>query len=247
MFFHVASLHKYISTCFLIPAASLVVSLPAWADFSSVFTAPPYALDQTIIGIEDWEMVNKEPYPVYTDPMMAVLVESPFFNSSQPTTLSLKTLIKNMLLRPEELGDHFVMETQFAVSFTPNYDRWGGLYFRLGANPASSPFVFGYDHDKEGDGGFYFQGAEGRVVFLQRAEIQENSLYKFVVRVDMGGGTFSIQVTNADNPSFHYEKKDIAFQEEYVPKPYNTSGLFMGNNKPSFMEAFINSIKVTSE
>lgn len=247
MFFRAASLHKDISTCFLIPAASLVVSLPAWADLSSVFTAPPYAVNETIIGIEDWEMVNKEPYPVYTDPMMALLVESPIFNASQPTALSLKTLIKNMRLRPEDLGDRFVIETQFAVSFTPNYDRWGGLYFRLGSNPASSPFVFGYDHDKGGEGGFYFQGAGNKVVFLPRAEVQENSLYKFVVQVDRGAGTFSIHVTRADDSSYHYEMKDIAFQEGYAPKPYTMSGLFMGNNKPSFMEVFIDSIKVTSE
>lgn len=247
MFLHVAPIHKQTRTGFLALAASLIVSLSARANLNSVFTAPPYAVDQTIIGIEDWEMVNKEPYPVYTDPMMALLVESPIFNASQPTALSLKTLIKNMRLRPEDLGDRFVIETQFGVSFTPNYDRWGGLYFRLGSNPASSPFVFGYDHDKGGEGGFYFQGAGDKVVFLPRAEVQENSLYKFVVQVDRGAGTFSVQVTRADDPSYHYEMKDIAFQEGYTPKPYTMSGLFVGNNKPSFMEVFIDSIKVTSE
>ncbi len=237
---------------FSIRLGGLVVSLllpfsGMAAGLSSVFTAPPYQLDETIVGIEDWEMVNKPDYPVHNDPAMAVLVSSPVFEKAQPTALSLKTLVKNMSVKQEELGDRLIIETQFAVSFNPSYDRWGGLSFRLGPSATSSPFSFGYDHEKEGSGGFFFQGAGDKVVFLPRQDIQENVSYKFVVHVDLGAGTFRLLVTCAGDPSFRHETKDISFQEGYTPIPANTRGLFMGNYRPSFMDALIDYIKITPE
>lgn len=213
----------------------------AVAEINSTFVSPPYEIHGTIIGQEGWEMQNREPHPVFTDPMQAVVVDSPVANASQPTTLSLETLVRN----PEtgDLGDRFVVETQFAVAFNPRYEFDGGLYYRFGTSHERSPFHFGFYYGV--GGGLYCQGRGDRVILVPRGELLENTAYKFVVTVDMGAQTLRVKVTCPDNPTFLFESEDISFQEEFLATGSNKLGVFsMGNNKPTTLDAYVDYVKV---
>lgn len=226
-------------------ALALLLPLSAIAEINSVFTVPPYKLNETIEYIEEWELVNKEPHPVHTDPMKAVVVESPIVNAAQPTTLHLGTLLKNNTPL-EVLGDNLVVETQFAVTFNPRYHFNGALYFRFGTTFENSPFHFGFDYGE--GGGLYYQGQGDKVLVLPRADLPENAAYKFTIHFNMGAQTFSVLVTSPEDSSFRYEAKDIPFQEGFMAN--NPSGklgrLHMGNNMPTVMDAYVDYVKVTT-
>lgn len=142
----------------------------------------------------------------------------------------------------EELGDRFVIETQFAVSFNPDYKFDGGVYFRFGSTDNASPFHFGFYYGE--DGGLYFQGRGDRVVLLPREEMPDKVAYKFTVHADMGGQTFRVLVTSVGDDSFRYESGDINFQEGY-DSARTIRGLYIGNNKPTVLDAYVDYIKIT--
>lgn len=222
----------------------LFFSLTARAQINSVFTVPPYKLNETIEYIEEWELVNKEPHPVHTDPMKAVVIESPIPHAAQSTTLHLGTLLKNNTPL-EAQGGTFVVETQFAVACNPRYHFGGGLYFRFGTTDERSPFYFGFDYDE--GGGLYYQGQGEKVIVLSRADLPENAAYKFTIHFNMDAQTFRVLVTSPEDKSFRHESQDIPFQEKFMEN--NPSGklgrLHMGNNKPTVMDAYIDYVKVT--
>lgn len=215
----------------------------AAAEINSTFVSPPYETHVTIIGLEGWEMQNREPHPVYTDPMKAVVVDSPIANASQLTALSLGTLVRNPEV--EDLGDRFTVETQFAVTFSPRYEFDGGLYFRFGNTHERSPFHFGFYYGV--GGGLYYQGQGDRVVILPKVELMDYTAYKFLITVDLGAQTFRVKVNCPDDPAFGFESEDILFQEGYLSTGSNKLGVFsMGNNKPTTLDAYIDYVKVSA-
>lgn len=218
---------------------ALLLPLSAVAEINSTFTVPPYTLDDTIVGIEGWEMRNKPPHPVFTDPMGARVIESPIVGAEQPTTLHLRTLLTNDA-RLSELGDHLVMEAQFALTFNPYHNSDGGLYFRMGTSDEYSPFVFGFYHGE--GGGLYYQGQEGRVIVLPKVEMQQSAAYRFTVHVDMAARTFSVLVTSPEDKTLRHEVRDIPFQDAFKSK---LGSFCMGNNKSHFVESYIDHVKVT--
>lgn len=218
------------------------------AEINSAFTVPPYTLHETIIGIEGWEMRNQEPHPVFTDPQAALVEDSLIVNTSQPTALNLKTLVRNPQI--ENLGDSYIVEAQFAVSFNSPFTSLssfdGGLYFRLAGADAISPLVFGFDYTE--NGGLYFQSNQGKVIVLPKAEIQENVAYRFTFKVNTDTQTFYVVVVSANDPSFRYESEEMSFQEGFTRsdgKLHKVDGLHMGNNKPHALSVYIDYVKMT--
>lgn len=220
----------------------LLLSCPLMAEWDIRFTVPPYSLNETIVGNDGWDLQYKDPHPVYTDPMAALVVDSPVGNATQPTTLALETLLKNPAIKFTELGDRFVIEAQFAVTFDPRYYFDGGLYLRLASTDAASPFHFGFYYGE--GGGLYYQGQGGRKVFLARGEMLENVVYRFVLRVDMSDQTFRVTVTSPGDDAYHYESEAVPFQESYTGGAGNLI-FHMGNNMPSTMDAYIDYIKMS--
>ncbi len=221
-------------------AMSLLFPLTVMAEINSVFSEPPFQKDRTIVGIEGWEMQNKEPHPVYTDPAAATVVDSPVANPTQPQTLELQTLVKNDRLA--DIGEQFVVEAQFAVTFNPIYAFNGGLYFRFERTEAATPFHFGFYHGE--GGGLYFQGQGEPVILLPKQEIIQGAAYKFLIHVNRETFRFRVTVTCQSDESFLYESKETPFQDEALLTRAKFPELFVGNNKPSTVKAYIDYVKI---
>lgn len=221
-----------------------LVFLPAvvQAELDSRFVVPPFVLNESVVDTDGWEMVYKDPHPVHIDPMMARLVDSPVLNATQPTALELKTMLKNPEVRFEDLGDRFVVETQFAVSFDPRYSFDGPVNFRFGSTNEASPFHFGFHYGE--DGGLYFQGRGGRVILLPKADMLQNAAYTFTVEVDARAGTFRVLVTSPGDDALRFESEEIPFQDGMSPSG-KIAGFYLSNHFPSVISAYVDYVKIT--
>lgn len=223
-------------------AACLLFPFAGRAEINSAFTAPPYKLNETAVGIEGWELLSQESNPIYGDPLRATVVDSPIISPTQPSTLELKTWLTNRWA--EDLGDRIVVETQFALNSKSNASYNGGLSVRLGRTAAATPFEFGFHYGE--DGGLYYQGSGDRVILLPTADVQQRIAYKFTVYVDLFAGTFRVLVTSPGDTAFRYESKDVAFREEFSAGG-KIREFVMGNSKPSMLEAYVDYVKVIPE
>ena len=214
----------------------------ALAELDSRFVVPPFVLNESVVDIGGWEMVYKDPHPVHIDPNMALLVDSPVLNASQPTALELKTMLKNPNVRFEDLGDRFVIEVQFAVSFEPRYSFDGPVNFRFGSTNEASPFHFGFHYGE--DGGLYFQGRGGRVILLPKADMLQNAAYTFTVEVDARAGTFRVLVTSPGDDALRFESEEIPFQDGMSPSG-KIAGFYLSNHFPSVISAYVDYVKIT--
>jgi hypothetical protein len=213
------------------------------ADVDSTFTVPPYKLNDTVIGIQGWEMRFAPDSPVYTDPMAAQVVKSPVLKVQQPTTLALATAIKKKV---GYLDKPYKLETAMAITYDYRYYHGGGVYFQFSASATYSPFNFGFDYGQEsGGGGFYYQGDGERVVVLPRHLIAENTMYHWEVRVNPRARTFRVLVTGADNRGqpFRHESGDLRFNEKYEERG-RSKEIFIGNDRPTTVKSYIDYVKI---
>jgi hypothetical protein len=223
--------------------------LPAWAwgqvDLKSAFVAPSFVVNETVVGKEGWELTNPPGSAIYTDPDEARVIETPLHDSGQQSTLSLKTAIKNLQIANP--GNVFRMEAQLAVAYNHQYQLGGGVYFQFSRAISMGPFHFGFAYGKDGEpGGLYYSGREGRVLVLPKDQMVENAPYRFVFDVDMGAEQFKVEVTGKDisGNEFRYRSEEVRFQEEYHPFKNQTISLYVGNERPTLVDAYVDYVKI---
>ncbi len=224
-----------------------VVAGHAAEKLDSVFTAPPFKVNETVVGTQGWQLRFGPDFPIYNDPAEASVIRTSLVGSKQPTTLHLRTALRNHQIA--NLSRPYTIETQFSVTFNPRYYFGGGLYYSFALMPAKSPFHFGFDYGKEeGDGGIYYQGSGAKVIVLPRSLIAEGTPYKILIRVNPEASTFRVLVSGRDRlgEALKYESGDVKFSDEYewtaaIPTFY------LGNDKPSVLDTYIDYVKITPQ
>lgn len=231
----------------MISAGALLPAL-SWGqvELKSGFVSPPFVVDETVVGKEGWELTNPPGSAIYTDPDEARVIDTPLQDSGQESTLNLKTAIKNMQVANP--GSVFRMEAQLAVVYNHQYQMDGGVYFQFSRAISMGPFHFGFAYGKEGDpGGLYYTGRAGRVLVLPKDQMLENAPYRFVFDVDMGAEHFKVTVTGKDisGNDFRYQSEEVGFQENYHAFKNQTISLYIGNERPTLIDAYVDYVKIS--
>jgi len=228
-------------------AAGALLPPSAWGqvELKSTFVSPPFVVGETVVGKEGWELTNPPGSPIYADPNEAQVIGTPLQDSGQESTLSLKTAIKNVQIANP--GTLFRMEAQLAVAYNHKYQLGGGIYFQFSRLSSMGPFHFGFAYSKEGEpGGLYYWGREGRVLVLPQEQMVENAPYRFVFDVDMEAESFKVEVTGKDmsGNAFRHQSDQVKFHAAYHSFKGETISLFIGNDRPTLVDAYVDYVKI---
>jgi len=195
--------------------AALFVS-PCSAQFAyrSDFSVPPFRIDESIVGQNNWEHFGSMFAPDSASRIVAV----PW--NEKESALLLQTneradgriRIRDGALGSSEFEGSFSVTTPLAFNFDPG-DRRNGVTVIAFANlyAGHSPIVFGMDYSA--DGGLFYRGkAEtGNVLILPKGEVQMDSFYNFQLDIDPISRVFDIKVTGvkADGSPFNYSVSGV--------------------------------------
>ncbi len=196
----------------------------ALADFTPDFGAAPYAMDQTILGVDNWEY--RLPDREQNTPESARVVQLPG-NQLKPG-LEIKGANLMNTGFPATTGDKMSVSFSLALEI-PTY-KPSGRTFRLFLGGAPVGEIY-YEEGEEG--GFGYGGEnDGRgagTIFLPQAEIGENSFYTITLDIDGASLNYDITVKGikGDGSPFNFEAKGVPFTGKVLTSPVAVTGIFM--------------------
>ena len=186
-------------------AAAALTLVSARADYSTTFTTPPYALDQTVIGTDGWtDRLPTEKAKPDTTRVVAVR-----WNNHRGALMMKGANLKNTF--PPTVGDKVKITFDLAVNFPDNAAR---RPFRLGFTGAPCGEIF---LEGGADGGLGFQAdgsGRGGVVALRTPEVKINSFYTFAMTIDYAKRTYDLTLSGQrkDGSPFQHRAEGVAFE-----------------------------------
>ncbi len=207
----------------------------ARADYGSTFTTPPYAIDQSVIGVAGWDYR----LPTTEDHSEKARVVAVRWNGYQPAMMMKGANLKNVI--PPTTGGKVRVAFDLAVTFP---DAGGtGKQFRLGFAGAPCGEIY-MDLGAEGGLGYQADGSgRGGVVALKKGEVKVNSFYHYAVLIDFPKMTYDITITGVkrDESPFSYKAEGVAFESrsKAVTSIYILSG--------GSLTAYLASMEIKSE
>jgi hypothetical protein len=219
---------------FLLFASSLFSLAFARADYTTHFTSPPYALDQTILGIEGWNhrLLSEKGNP---DTMRVVAVR---WNAYKQALMMKGANLKNTF-EPTR-GDKAKIIFDLALTFP---DKGHLKPFRIGFVGAPGGEFF-LDAGPDGGLGCQADGSgRGGMVALKKAELKTNAFYTCTVSIDYAKLTYDLSITGQkkDGSPFLHKIEGAPFES----KAKSVSALYIIADRA--VTAYLGSIQVLSE
>jgi hypothetical protein len=187
-------------------AAALLTASAALADLAAPFTAPPYKLDASIIGLEGWEM--RAPNAV-DDGSTARLV-AVRWDDFRPAVRLEGASIKNSF--PPTTGSKVRITAQMAFTYPstgPDLPQT-----RIITNAPFGEIVFKYS----GDGGLGISDGTRTnfKVLVPLSDLKPNCYYTFSVLVDYDSSTYAVSISGekADGSPLAFEEKGVSFESK---------------------------------
>lgn len=185
-------------------AASLVLACPAQADLAGAFTVPPFKLNESIVGIEGWELRLPRPED---DGFSARMIAVRWDEGKPALLIDGVSLTKSF---PPVTGSKVKVTIILALTF-PRVVKLRP--FRISIGAPFREFVL----DAKGGLGFgdgTGQSAAETIVPLD--QLKPNSYYTISILVDNDAFTYDLDVTGQklDGTPLSYQKKGVAFDSK---------------------------------
>lgn len=178
------------------------------ADFIPNFGAAPYAMDQTVIGVDGWEY--RLPDREQNTPDMARVVQ--LANNGLKPGLELKNVNLRNVSFPPATGDKITVSFSLALEVPKGKPL--GRSFRLwfGSVPLGEIYF------EEGEAGGFGYGAEndgrtGGTLCIPQADVSDNNFYTFTLEIHSTQLTYDLTVTGekADGSPLNFKATAVPF------------------------------------
>jgi len=189
----------------LLLLASLLATAVARADFAAPFTAPPFKLDASIIGLEGWEMRMAGS----ADDGLSARLVAVRWDENRTALLLDGASIKNAF--PETTSPKVRVTARLAITFPSIGPKLQQIRFLIGGAPFGE-IVF----EGSPEGGLGFGNGTGRNtrVAVPVAQLKPNSYYTITILVNFDQSTYDVSITgvNRDGAPLTHEEKNVAFE-----------------------------------
>jgi len=217
--------------------------------WKTVFSVPPYQLDETVVGLEGWQLISSG--------KADRAVVQVFTHDASKTGLLLRTHgIQNTLETP--LEGVVNVSVQLEISSALSGAEWS-IVFMPGTGAGVGAAPFGFESKGMDDAGFFytektFDEDTGRVILhrkylLSGSDISSGAKYTLTATLDFSAFTYTLSVKGTDGTGqeVHAESDAVSMGVPQKPEPSNLSltGLRIASNMPSRAEIFIESIHIT--
>jgi len=220
------------------------------ADYSVNFTAPPYTLGQTVIGVDGWEQRTLD------GPETDASLETAPWDSSSTALKLYSTSTGNTSARRTRIGNRFsdVVEGVSTARITMNLAfEWTNsasntstvAFFNDGDSSTPSetntPFTLGFAVNNT-TGGLYLVDGNGTHNILSIANMKQGALYSFVFELNFSTNTFAIAATGVDinDDPFSFAQSNLAFRSD-IDK---IGSVYLFNNRGDIMTLYSESLAV---
>lgn len=225
-------------------ALSLLTAFTSQADYRTEFETPPFALNTTAIGYDNWVIAGTSS----SAPAHAKVVETPWSDTNslrlwRETSDTTQIRLKKDLNDPREglvklsveLAFDFETKTDSGAIQFSLYDLWAG----------HGPLLFGFTNSSGATGGLFFRGVStgDTVVILSKSDVSVNSPYTFTFTIDVAAKLFDLSVTGlkADGTDFSFSQTGIT-SGAFSGNKLKT--LYIGNTGNSTLKGYVSSIDV---
>lgn len=184
-------------------AAVLLTASAALADLTTPFTAPPFKLGSTLIGLEGWEMR----LPNTLDNGTIARLVNVRWDDYRPAALLDGASIKNAF--PATTGSKVRVTAQVAFTFPAAGPDLAQARILIGGAPFGE---IAFKCHRDGGLGFSDGTPKNLKVLVPIKDLKGNSYYAVTILVDYDSSTFDVSITG--------EKPDgspLAFEEKAVP------------------------------
>lgn len=185
-----------------IALAACAMALPSRADYAPNFAAAPYAIDQTVVGVDGWDSRLKTA-PSNPDSARLVALR---WNDYKPAIIFRSASLKSAF--PAATGEKINISFQVALTF-PETGKLRELRIWLGGAPIGETF---FDF-KSGLGHSGLGTVTGGTTILQLDQVKPNSFYTFNYALDFKNQTYDVSVIGKkkDDSALEYSAQGLPF------------------------------------
>jgi hypothetical protein len=201
---------------------------PARADYAPHLGAAPYALEQTVVGVDGW----MKRLPSLSDNPDSARVVALRWNDGQPALALRGANMKNTSF-PAATGERVHIAFHLALTFA---ERNGLREFRMWFDGAPIGEVF-FDF-KSGLGYGGAGNVSGGTVILPREEIAINSFYDYDIFLDYKKQSYGITVRGRkkDGSPLEYAAQDVAFLKKEGKSGVHSITILNSSRLPVYLQ-----------